>query len=558
MVLELIVREGRQPGRVFSIPPGDRKTIGRAPDCDIRLPDEGVSRRHCTIENLGERIQVIDLESANGSYINGELVERGWLSPGDQLALGPTVLECRSKPAPQRAAAPLAFSEEHTTTVVRKVVDTQYPGMLPLAVTRPEDLEELQRAQRNLGTAYQVSKMLAGAVDLEGLYDGVIESIFAAINADRAALILEREHEGSGKLEVVAARSRRPGRDSAATDEELEGELGDEDIADESTVSVAQEIGQTVSRTVVQDVLEKNISSLSHDATADAQYREAQSIIQQKIRSVMCAPIATDERVLGVLYADSRSLTGAFSENDLDLLALIGNLAGVTIRRTRSEAERARLQKALEEFNRDAIKAIVAIIDARDGYTHRHSERVAGFGARIATELGRSAVEIEVVQLSGQLHDIGKMGVPEAILNQPRKLTPEEFAEIMKHPVHGVNILSHIRNPRFEAILPGVRHHHEKWDGSGYPDGLAGTDIPFLGRLLAVADVLDALSSDRPYRKGMGFDKTVEIIQEDAGTHFDPEIAEAAAALHSRGELEVPAEWIEPPRGPDPSATLEP
>lgn len=561
MDLELVIREGKQPGRVFRIAPGDRKTIGRAPDCDIRLPDQGVSRRHCTIESAGEQIEVIDLQSANGSYINGELVERGWLGPGNQLALGPVIFECRRKPAPR----PI---EEHTTTVVRKVVDTQYPGMQPIALARPEDLEDLQRAQRNLGTAYQVSKMLAGAVDLEGVFDGVIASIFATINADRAALLLQKEGEGSHELEVVAARSRRgsrgrrrrrksaagrPDQEAAAADGKLVDARGDEDAADEITVSVAQEI---VSRTVVHDVLDNHVSSLSRDATEDERYREGQSIIEQRIRSVMCAPIATDETVLGVLYADSRSLTGAFSESDLELLALIGNLAGVTIRRARSEAERARLQKALEEFNRDAIRAIVAIIDARDGYTHRHSERVAAFAVRIATELGKSEAEIEVVQLSGQLHDVGKMGVPEAILNQPRKLTPEEFAEIKKHPIHGVNILSHIRNARFEAILPGVRHHHEKWDGSGYPDGLAGANIPFLGRLLAVADVLDALSSDRPYRRGMGFDKTVEIIQEDAGTHFDPEVAEAAAALHARGELEVPAEWIEPPGGPDLSTTL--
>ena len=528
MDLELVIREGKQPGRVFRIAPGDRKTIGRAPDCDIRLPDQGVSRRHCTIESAGERIEVIDLQSANGSYINGELVERGWLGPGNQLALGPVVFECRRKPAPPRAAAPgeatLAFSEEHTTTVVRKVVDTQYPGMQPIAVARPEDLEELQRAQRNLGTAYQVSKLLTGAVDLEDLFDGVIGSIFATINADRAALLLRDQADGSGELEVVAARSQ---------------------TEDQATEEI------TVSRTVVQDVLENHISSLSRDATADARYREGQSIIQQRIRSVMCAPVATDDRVLGVLYADSRSLTGAFSESDLELLALIGNQAGVAI-------HRAQLIAQLEKFFFDTIRAIVATIDAKDKYTHRHSERVAAFATRIAGELGKSEEEIEVVQLSGLLHDIGKVGVPEAILGKPGKLTEDEFAEIKKHPIHGVNILGHIESPRFKAILPGVRHHHEKWDGSGYPDGLAGAHIPFLGRLLAVADVLDALSSDRSYRKGMGFDKTVGIIQEDAGSHFDPEIAEAAAALHARGKLEVPADWIEPPSGPDPSKTLEP
>ncbi len=521
MHIELVVREGQHSGRVFSIAVGERKTVGRAPECHIRLPDQGVSRRHCTVENLGDGLQVVDLESANGSYINGQPVQRGSLRPGDQLAVGPTILECRERPGPRRAPGEttLAYREEGTTTVLRKVVDTHFPGMEALA--RAADLDNLKRAQRNLATAYQISKLLSGAPKLEGIFGEVIDSIFNAINADRAALLLREDADGVGELKVVAARSRT-------------GELGTDEIS--------------VSRTVVQEVLEQHVSCLSRDATADARYREGKSIIQQKIRSVMCAPVATDESAMGVLYADSRSLTGAFSESDLELLALIGNQAGVAI-------HRAQLMSQLEQFFFDTIRAIVATIDAKDGYTHRHSERVAAFAIRIAGELGKTEDEIEVVQLSGLLHDVGKVGVPEVILNKPGPLTEAEFAEIKKHPVHGFNILVHIKSPRFEAVLPGVRHHHEKWDGSGYPDGLAEAKIPFLGRLLAVADVLDALSSDRSYRRGLGFDRTVEIIRKDAGSHFDPEIAEAAAALHSRGELEVPAAWIEPDAAFDPVTT---
>jgi putative nucleotidyltransferase with HDIG domain len=523
MDYELIVREGQHPGRVFTLASGDRKTIGRAPECDIRLPDQGVSRRHCTLENFGQRLEVIDLDSANGSYINGQQIRRGTLGPADQLAVGPTILECRQRPQSRRGPGlhetTLAYREEGSQTVVRKVVDTHFPGMEVLASAG--DLDNLQRAQRNLATAYQISKLLSGARDLDDLFGEVIDSIFTAINADRAALLLRDGSDDSGDLEVVAVRAR----------------TGDPEL-DEITVS----------RTVVQDVLEHHVSSLSRDATADARYREGQSIIQQKIRSVMCAPVATDESVLGVLYADSRSLTGAFSESDLELLALIGNQAGVAI-------HRAQLMTQLEEFFFDTIRAIVATIDAKDGYTHRHSERVAAFATRIAGELGKSEEEIEVVKLAGLLHDLGKVGVPESILNKPGRLTDAEFDEIKKHPLHGVNILGHIKSPRFEAVLPGVRNHHEKWDGSGYPDGLDGKTIPFLGRLLAVADVLDALSSDRSYRKGLGFDKTVQIIHQDAGSHFDPEVAAAAVALHDRGELEVPAEWIEPGAEAQPTTT---
>ena len=206
MHLEIVVREGQHPGRVFTLAPGEQKTIGRAPECHIRLPDQGVSRRHCTVENLGNRLHVVDLDSANGSYINGQPIQRGDLGPGDQLAVGPTILECRERPAPRRAPGEttLAYREEGTTTVVRKVVDTHFPGME--ALTRVADVDNLQRAQRNLATAYQISKLLSGARNLEDIFGEVIESIFETINADRAALLLRDGQDGGGDLTVVAAR----------------------------------------------------------------------------------------------------------------------------------------------------------------------------------------------------------------------------------------------------------------------------------------------------------------------------------------------------------------
>jgi len=525
MDLELVVVEGEQPGHHFRLTRGDRRTLGRAPECDIRLPDQGVSRRHCTIEHAGKRLLIVDLESANGSYINGEPIQRGALSHGDRLAVGPVVLQCRALVRqPRPGEATLAFRESGTHTVVRKVVDTQFPGMHVEAPTHPPDVEDLRRAQRNLAAAYQVSKMLARVRRLEGIFDRVIDSIFSALNADRAALLLREHDDGSGELTVVAARSRSPGNEP--------GEI-------------------SVSRTIVQDVLENHASCLSQDATTDERYRKGESIIQQRIQSVMCVPVATDEEVLGVLYADNRSQTGAFSENDLDLLALIGNVAGVAI-------HRAQVVEQEEEFFFDTIRAFVASIDAKDGYTHRHSERVAAFACRIAAELGASEEELEVVKLAALLHDVGKIGVSESILNKPGRLTDDEFAEMRRHPLYGLKILSHIRSPRFRRILPGVRSHHERWDGTGYPDAAAGDGIPFIGRILAVADFLDALTSERSYRGALEFDDVVTMIEQEAGKHFDPDVATAAVALHARGELEVPVEWIvDPATDIDPTTTLE-
>jgi putative two-component system response regulator len=171
---------------------------------------------------------------------------------------------------------------------------------------------------------------------------------------------------------------------------------------------------------------------------------------------------------------------------------------------------------------------------------------VATFAVRLARELGRDTSELRMISLAAMVHDVGKVGVPEAILNKPGQLTETEFDQMKLHPIHGANILRHIQSPLLERILPGVLTHHERWDGSGYPRQLAGPEIPFLGRLLAVADVLDALSSGRPYRDSMTFGDAIELLERRSGIDFDPEIVGAAVVLHERGELEVPTESLEP------------
>lgn len=285
-----------------------------------------------------------------------------------------------------------------------------------------------------------------------------------------------------------------------------------------------------VSSTVTSDVLTNGVSILAENTAADQRYQSAESIVAQEIRSVVCAPITADGAVRSVIYVDKTTLEHPFPEADMELLAHIGSQTGVALHRT----------ELADQFQRlflDTMRAMVATIDAKDGYTHRHSERVATAAVALARELGREEAYVRTVQLSGLLHDIGKIGVPEAILNKAGPLTACEHQAIRKHPEHGVQILSHIHAGDIKAILPGVRWHHERWDGSGYPDGLASEDIPWLGRLLAVADVFNALSSDRSYRGANHIDRAVTMIVNDEGRHFDPVIAAALSALHARGEL---------------------
>jgi putative nucleotidyltransferase with HDIG domain len=174
------------------------------------------------------------------------------------------------------------------------------------------------------------------------------------------------------------------------------------------------------------------------------------------------------------------------------------------------------------------LEALARAIDARDPYTFEHSARVAAISMLLAEAMGLPAADLDVLNRSGLLHDVGKIGVPDRILGKTTPLTEEEWATIRRHPVIGYEMLKDI--PFLSAGLHAVRHHHERWDGEGYPDRLKGTAIPQLARIVMVADAFDAMTSDRPYRKGFSFEFAANTIVAEAGRQFDPEVAEVFAS----------------------------
>ena len=503
MRFEFVIRTGRESGRAVPLLTGQSITIGRLKGCDIVIEDEAASRRHCTLTAREDACVVTDLQSANGTFINERRITTADVKPGESVRLGSTVLDLITAAAeaasrPLRAGASLNLTEEERGRTIRREVDPTRLEFLTQIVKRKDDQALLQSTQRYLTTLHKVSEALSRATGVEGLFDSILQSILEVTGGERAAILMQSEN---GTVDVVASRTNgnRPSSQ------------------------------MVLSRTVVNDVLEKGISTFTDDAMADSRYGGGESIVRQKIRSVMCTPMRTTEAILGVLYVDSLAAK-VFSDAELELLAAVGNQAGVAL-------HRARLMADMEKLLIDVMKAIAATIDAKDGYTHRHSERVAAFGVRLARQLGFDAETRSVVELSGLLHDVGKIGVPDAILNKPGKLTEEEFAEIKRHPVHGATILSNIKSRKIAELVPGVKYHHERWDGKGYPEGLKGEGIPLLGRVLAVADFIDALTSDRSYRKGLSLEETVRMVRDLDGKAFDPVIVQAALELHERGEL---------------------
>lgn len=184
----------------------------------------------------------------------------------------------------------------------------------------------------------------------------------------------------------------------------------------------------------------------------------------------------------------------------------------------------------------DLLDSMISAVDNKDYYTRAHSEEVTEYAIWIAQELGLSEEAIKTIRFAGLLHDVGKIGIPDEILRKPGHLTDEEYEVMKQHPVVGAMIVSSI--PDMSEILPGVKHHHERWDGAGYPDRLAGEAIPLLARILAVPDTFSAMTTDRPYRKGMKWDVAMQKIKEGRGTQFDPTIVDAFfRAIEKREKL---------------------
>lgn len=198
--------------------------------------------------------------------------------------------------------------------------------------------------------------------------------------------------------------------------------------------------------------------------------------------------------------------------------------------------ENVRLIEELNNLNLGTIRALANAVDAKSPWTSGHSLRVTNIALNIGRELGLSATELETLHKGGLFHDIGKIGVPESILDKPGKLTDEEFATIRKHPEIGVEIINPIE--AYHKLIPIVLQHHEWFNGKGYPNGLAADAISPLARILAVADVYDALISDRPYRQGWEFGRVLSYLEESSGTQFDPVVVQAVLRMSNRGTLE--------------------
>ncbi len=242
-------------------------------------------------------------------------------------------------------------------------------------------------------------------------------------------------------------------------------------------------------------------------------------------KSVLYVPMKIEDDVIGVMQVQSPRLD-AYVQEDIDLLAGLANVAAVGI-------ENARLHEGLRKTLEDTIRVVGLTTEMRDPYTAKHQQQVTDLACAIAREMSIPEGRIEGIHAAGLMHDIGKISIPAEILTKPAKLTDLEFGLIKTHPQVAYDILKGIEFPWPVADI--VLQHHEWLDGSGYPNGLKGNEIMLEARILAVADVVEAMSSHRPYRPARGLDKALEEIKENAGKLYDPKIVDACLKLFANG-----------------------
>ncbi len=247
-----------------------------------------------------------------------------------------------------------------------------------------------------------------------------------------------------------------------------------------------------------------------------------------KTRNLLCVPVKIKDRTIGVLEAINKRGGEDFDEEDLSLFQSLSDQVAIAL-------DNARLYQELEEMFFETAESLAEAIEKRDPYTGGHTKRVTQYSLAIARRLQLRPEEMKWLKVSAALHDIGKIGIDDQILRKKGRLAPEEYQVIKQHADMGAEIIDHIKQLR--QIIPGIKYHHEQMDGRGYPEGLHGGEIPILAKIIAVADTYDAMTTDRPYRRGLSQEVALKELKRCSGTQFDERVVEAFIQAYEAGEV---------------------
>lgn len=361
-------------------------------------------------------------------------------------------------------------------------------------------VDQLKVRESQLGALMEIGRTINSSLGKKRVLEEVMDTLIALMRAERGFLMLRRP---DGELKFETAR----GIDHVNLDDEM----------------------FKVSRTIVERVSATGETILTTNAQEDPRFENQMSVASYRLRSILCVPLKIKDKLIGVIYVDNRARAGIFQTQDQALITAFADQAAVAIDNAQLFDDLKIKNRELEEAYQSTLEGWVSALDMRDKETEGHTQRVTVLTQRLARAMGVDDAQMVHITRGALLHDIGKMAIPDSILLKPGALTEAERELIKQHPQLAFDMLKRIEFLRPAIDIP--HYHHEKWDGTGYPDGLKGEEIPFAARIFPVVDVWDALTSDRPYRKGLPHDEVKARIRADAGTHFDPRIVEAFLAM---------------------------
>lgn len=371
---------------------------------------------------------------------------------------------------------------KYITDAFRQIVDTE---LLRKAQEKEKVLsEKIAEQKKIIDEMFRFTNKLNSLVTLNDIMDSIIETITRFIDSGRISIMLV---DDSGKYLKIKKSVGIPA-----------------DIVKKTKLKINEGIaGKVFSRgevLIINDMAKEGLEKKYSDYDSFMSY------------PILCSPLAGLKVKLGVINITNKRDNLFFTESDGYIMSYISYSATIAINNRLNEIK-------LEDTFLGTIRAIARTIEAKDPYTSGHSDRVAKISAGIAEEMHLSKEKIKTIEIAGILHDVGKIGVPGEVLRKPDKLTKEEFDLIKEHPVRGEEILADIIS--FKKVRDIIRHHHERLDGTGYPDRLEGKDICLEAKIIAVADTFDAMNTDRPYRNRIPFNKILEEIHNVSGRQLD-------------------------------------
>jgi HD-GYP domain-containing protein (c-di-GMP phosphodiesterase class II) len=373
--------------------------------------------------------------------------------------------------------------------------------MIAATHTGSYSLSDLVRRLEEYENLFEIGGRLAGTLDVQTVLERALENAESVCRAETSSIWELDEERQELFFRVVRGKA----------------------------AGAIRNLRVPVGEGIVGSVARSGVAEMVNDVAADPRWRGDAGVFQT--RAILTVPLVAEGRVIGVMQLLNPVGRDRFTEGDLRRMGLFAGILAHPL-------QNARLHTAQQRQFFNMVTALAETLEKRDPYTGGHVRRVVAYSLLLGAEMQLGRDELKDLWLAATLHDIGKIAMPDRVLSKPSPLDREEVELMKRHPVDGAAIVSHLSNP---AVLEGVRNHHERVDGKGYPDGLAGDGLPAVARIIAVADSYDAMTTSRPYRVGLPPEKAAQEILASAGTQLSASVVEVFRNLYESGRFNVEA-----------------